>query len=1098
MQAWSAARELYSSLVSLPLVPDGECEAKEGMEDNYVSRLWNAFKSMRQDGTLLGVTPEILFSDVRERNGEIRKTALSDDEACSLLQKNPRLQASLAALTSYTPGKWMLEKELSLRRSNKLSDADGEDHTISDLISRHGAGEQPAWSDEAGEGEAADQKARAKDVYEVAAEQKLAGLCFSGGGIRSATFCLGILQAFAAGKVLGRFDYLSTVSGGGYIHQWLAAWIFREGKSHTAAPTMGGLCSVEQSLVAPAASGGPSRSPEPIDWLRRYASYLTPRRGLFSLDTWTMLATWFRNTFLNQIVLFSFLGCCLFAIRLLISPFAWDAFSITHSALSLSLRASLVILIAASCIRTAIALNDITAPLEGVRNLGCLASFFVGPLGNRGVLLWLVLPTAFASYLLAFGITSAHGSTVPGPLERFVILSFSAYVLGLLLAVTFGGRARSEYERLTSRRGCSKCLAVSIALLTALLFSGLVWLSSYQIAIHRQTLRQDASRIAEQANQFLGRGSSRVSISVKNPSGSFEENHTAESYGKREPAFDANMVLAICAPPLCYFMLFLALRLQVGVLGRYYTESRREWLARFGGWGGILGLVWVIFALICRGGPVIFQWLLSRSNLESVVGLGFAALTHAATLYAGASGKSDGRPKPEALFGYSLLDLVGIVGAPICVLILLVTCAGVLSCLETQARPLWIFLVLLALLLFFGWRVDVNEFSMHGFYRNRLARAYLGASNSNRIPDPFTGFDDHTETRVYGSGLRLAKFLPKRFGGSEYDGPFPIFCSTLNLTTGEDIGWQERKGASFAFTPLYSGYSVAWTAAGSMGRISKRESKTRLNGYAPTREYAYMGGGVSLPTCTAISGAALSPNRGFNTQPALAFLMTLFNVRLSWWIANPRRHRVWPAKKGRPTPVFGLWYLLQEFFGLSNDTQNYVCLCDGGRFENLGLYELVRRRCRLIVICDGGMDPGPKFEDLGNAISKCRTDFGAEIKLDLKPLLPSDVTGFSQRHSVCGTIRYPAPPGASAQHAGKPGTDKPERYMGCVIYIKTSITGTETADILHHRMAHPEFPQDSTLNQWFTETEFECYRRLGEIAGEEALTDLKQSITALA
>jgi hypothetical protein len=80
---------------------------------------------------------------------------------------------------------------------------------------------------------------------------------------------------------------------------------------------------------------------------------------------------------------------------------------------------------------------------------------------------------------------------------------------------------------------------------------------------------------------------------------------------------------------------------------------------------------------------------------------------------------------------------------------------------------------------------------------------------------------------------------------------------------------------------------------------------------------------------------------------------------------------------------------------------------------------------------------------------------------------------------VVGTIRYPAPPGA-----GKKGEEK--KYEGTIVYIKTSLTGDETGDILHHKRACPEFPQDTTLNQWFTESQFESYRRLGQHIGEKA------------
>lgn len=208
--------------------------------------------------------------------------------------------------------------------------------------------------------------------------------------------------------------------------------------------------------------------------------------------------------------------------------------------------------------------------------------------------------------------------------------------------------------------------------------------------------------------------------------------------------------------------------------------------------------------------------------------------------------------------------------------------------------------------------------------------------------------------------------------------------------------------------------------------------------------------------------------------------MTLFNVRLNWWIANPRKRDIWPSEQNKPNPRFGLFYLLSELFGLSNDTSKYVCLCDGGFFENMGLYELVRRRCSEIVICDAECDTNTVFEGIGNAVAKCRADFGAEISLDLNPLIPDPVTGRASEHFVTGTIRYPMPPG---------GVHAPNKYCGRILYLKTSIVGDETADLLHHKRAFPNFPQDSTVDQWFNESQFESYRRLGQLIAESALSE---------
>src|SRR6266850_3272433 len=132
--------------------------------------------------------------------------------------------------------------------------------------------------------------------------RKTVGLAFSGGGIRSATFNLGILQGLARRKMLDKIDYLSTVSGGGYIGAWLISWIKR-------AP--GGLKEVQDQLgdhEHHRKPGGPLAEPGQVSFLRDYTNYLTPRMGIFGADTWAAIATYVRNALLNEIILVAFLG----------------------------------------------------------------------------------------------------------------------------------------------------------------------------------------------------------------------------------------------------------------------------------------------------------------------------------------------------------------------------------------------------------------------------------------------------------------------------------------------------------------------------------------------------------------------------------------------------------------------------------------------------------------------------------------------------------------------------------------------------------------------------------------------------------------------
>jgi hypothetical protein len=236
---------------------------------------------------------------------------------------------------------------------------------------------------------------------------------------------------------------------------------------------------------------------------------------------------------------------------------------------------------------------------------------------------------------------------------------------------------------------------------------------------------------------------------------------------------------------------------------------------------------------------------------------------------------------------------------------------------------------------------------------------------------------------------------------------------------------------------------------------------------------------------------------GYNSNPALAFLMTLFNVRLGWWISNPRRKDMWQMGSGRATPLVALFSLFQELFGAVGDDAAFVNLSDGGHFENMGLYELVRRRCRNIVVCDAENDADMTFGGMGMAITKCRADFGAEIDLDLRPLRIDPATGYSKTHCVVGTIQYPPPWGAIVDKADQRtdcgclegGEDNP--YTGVIVYMKSSLVGDEPADLLAYRLKAPVFPQDSTANQWFTESQFEAYRRLGH---HVAMTTMKPAL----
>jgi hypothetical protein len=400
--------------------------------------------------------------------------------------------------------------------------------------------------------------------------------------------------------------------------------------------------------------------------------------------------------------------------------------------------------------------------------------------------------------------------------------------------------------------------------------------------------------------------------------------------------------------------------------------------------------------------------------------------------------------------------------------------------------------LLVGLALLLSWRVDVNDFSMHHFYRNRLVRCYLGATNPRRHPQPFTGFDPKDDISL--------EDLTR-----DYPGPYPLVNATLNITSGEDLGFDKRRAKAFVFTPLFCGYDLV-----SNPSVNHKFFTDRT--YVPSYLPAWLGRsagvesqhGVTLGTAMAISGAAASPNMGYHTSPVTALFMTLFDVRLGWWIGNTR----YPKKWKNPGPKVGLAYLFSELMAHSDQQKGYVHVSDGGHFENLGVYELLKRRCRLIVACDAGCDGKYEFTDLLGLIEKARADFDIHIEVDFGKIKPVD--GRSKVSFVVGHIFYdPLDP----------------RDYGTLIYIKPSLpkaeasqpespeqkkirleeersrtekapqpSGDLSADVWYYARQHVDFPHQSTADQWFDEIQFESYRALGEHIGTEAAEDIEKSI----
>lgn len=510
-----------------------------------------------------------------------------------------------------------------------------------------------------------------------------------------------------------------------------------------------------------------------------------------------------------------------------------------------------------------------------------------------------------------------------------------------------------------------------------------------------------------------------------------------------------------CAAVPAFLSLFLlAATLFIGLASRLTADGDREWWGRAGSWVLIGSVSWFGLSSISIFGPAIWNmlstWAASAGGLTGIVTilLGFSARTAAKSV------------SPEPAWWKSLgTHVYLLLLAPMTVALIFVQMARLTTAIVdntpwTQVGEFVIGMVGFSVLM--SVVVNINKFSLHSIYRNRLIRAYLGASRGDsRRPNPFTGFDN-------GDNLPMADLAPKTLQAQK---PFHVINIALNLVHGKRLAWQQRKAQSFTVSPLHCG------------------SFANQLGYRRSSEYGRnpaVGLPITIGTALAISGAAASPNMGYHSSPAVTFLLTLFNIRLGWWLGNPGQ--AGQETYYRACPEFAVGPMLAEAFGFTDDQKRYVYLSDGGHFENLGLYEMVLRRCHYIVVSDAGCDDKMEFHDLGNAIRKIRIDLGIDIDINVEPLRPS-TQHRSAVHYAMGTIHY------SRVDPGAPD--------GMLIYLKPSLSGDEPVDVQEYAAHHGQFPHEPTSDQFFDESQFESYRRLGEHVAEEVFGSVTAHTAAL-
>jgi hypothetical protein len=345
--------------------------------------------------------------------------------------------------------------------------------------------------------------------------------------------------------------------------------------------------------------------------------------------------------------------------------------------------------------------------------------------------------------------------------------------------------------------------------------------------------------------------------------------------------------------------------------------------------------------------------------------------------------------------------------------------------------------------------IGPNSNSLHRLYRDRLSRAFLferlqmgsrtAASNVDRWTfSSLKPFNEETK-----GWLEAAAFSP-----------YLLTNTAINLEGSRELNKRGRNADTFIFSPLHVG--------------------SRSTGYVRTKEMEELVPELGLATAMATSGAAASANMGSSTIKVLTFSLSLLNVRLGYWLANPARLDAFRRRFNRWRANVGTWYFAAETAGQLNEKRLNVYLTDGGHIENLGVYELLRRRCKVIVAVDAEADPNMTFPSFVNLEVLARIDLGVRMDLPWQALQKSAL-------GVTGDTLYGpnGPPGSRGPHAAIGIIRYSNDETGVLIYLKSSLSGDENDYVLDYKRRNPTFPHETTVDQFFNEEQFEAYRALG-------------------
>ena len=590
-------------------------------------------------------------------------------------------------------------------------------------------------------------------------------LCLSGGGIRSAAFSLGIIQALAVHprsaeasapvgsaekSLLTSFQYLSTVSGGGYTGSWLSASLLRSD-----------FADIWKSLIG--RPEGPDKEPPVIGWLRSYSNYLTPRLGITSGDTWASIALTIRNLVLNWLVILPFVCSVILIIKLV----GVGSDSVTRLAEWPALQLDILwAVIAAACLIKALAFvtrhRPSRAPVCRATQRQYLFGSLVYSVASAAFMIQFMASDYFDNLLLKDGKCCEAAVSYPIILAMGalcgVLIYGASWIAGWpnrknLLDFVMWSASGSIYGALV---GLGLYIWIGIPEEGIGIFSsvvldivfGIPWVLGAQILAEMIFVAMDSYQArSDDDREWLGRASGLL-------------------------------IAALAGWFLLTFFVFFGAVIGTSLMSHDVQVKIQQYSAPIAGLAGLVSAVLGNSSASPVTGAAKGWWPV----LTNVV-LSLTALVFFAALFVSISFALD-----QLLLGETLVPKIFEDWADPDSHVALDRIAA----LERFAAGLVFFLILGAGA---SLCININRFSLHSLYRNRLIRAFLGA-RSNRNPDPFTDFDD-------GDNPRMAELWSP--AATAQWRPFHVINIALNVVTSKRLAWQERKAEPFTVSALHCG-----------------------------------------------------------------------------------------------------------------------------------------------------------------------------------------------------------------------------------------------------------------------------------------------------